>query len=78
MSVYIVVREWTYDLDKKNTTWYTVFTSLEYKKSEIFLKEFENDCGTDLHICKLPLDTEIEIIRWEKYIVKTKKFKNVK
>lgn len=74
MSFFVVVREWNSDFDKKSTNWYNLFTTLDYEKAVEFLENYENDCETDLHLCKVPLDVEIDFIGWKQYILKTKNY----
>jgi hypothetical protein len=72
--VYVIVREWTHDLDKKDTSWYTLFISLDQKKAEQFLAYIDiYDYQTDLHLCVIPFDEPLDIVFWKKYIVKTRK-----
>lgn len=74
MTFYMVTRKWHSDIDRRTTYWYNVFVTLDYEKAEEFLETYENDLETDLYICAVPFDTEINFMGWEKYIVETKKF----
>ena len=73
---YLVVREWTHDLDKNDTSWYTLFASSDLEKAKKFLEEVDiYEYETDLHLCVIPFDEPLDIVFWKKYIVKTRKLK---
>ena len=58
-----MTREWCYDLDKNDTTWYHLFISLDKQKAKQYMlknKEYEI-----LYLCKIAIDEELEIISWE-------------
>ena len=68
MTTYIVTREWEHGLDKKDTTWYVLFITNDYNKAKKFSQSviLKAELWT-LHICKVPLDTGLDIVHWGKY-----------
>ena len=74
MTFYMVTRKWNSDIDRQTTYWYSLFVTLDYEKTEKFLETYVNDLETDLHICEVPFDAEIDFMDWEKYIIETKKY----
>ena len=69
---YAVVREWNRDLDRQSTNWYFMFISTTLKDATDFA--LQCDEFKTIHLCKVPGHTEIDIIGWSQYIVKTWKW----
>lgn len=70
--LYVVTRGWISDLDKKDTTWYYLFVSLDQDKAKEYLeKERQNGDwdGENLYLCKVPLDVQLDFVCWEKYVI---------
>lgn len=70
-NIYVVVREWEYDLDRKApASWFSIFMSRNYQKaSDFLLKHSNEECGKEFHLCDVPTDVEIDFIEWEKYVI---------
>ena len=70
--IYVVVREWNCDLDRKAPAcWYTLFMSNEFKTAVKFANNYSCVDSNVVHVCKVPLEEDLDIVGWEKYICHT-------
>lgn len=68
-KLYIVARVYEYSLDKKDTTWYTLFISLDFKTAKNYLDNVDTEEFRQVYLCEVPLNTELDIVSWRQYIV---------
>ncbi len=68
-EVYVVTRTYSCDLDSSTTTWYTLFMSFDFDKAKNYLDNVDMEEFSKIYLCEVPLDTNLDIISWEKYIV---------
>ena len=72
MNVYVALREWDSDLDRKAPGSLRILymhTTPESVETAAF--DHIQEEPTDVHICKIPLYEDLDEINWEKYIVET-------
>ena len=68
-KIYVVTRTYSCDLDRITTTWYTLFMSFDFDKAKNYLDNVDMEEFSKIYLCEVPLDTNLDIISWEKYIV---------
>lgn len=67
--LYVVTRDYSYDFDKCSTTWNILFISKSLSAALDFKKSYGDIEFGKLNLCKIPMDQEIDVIRWEQYKV---------